>query len=279
MEPDSTRLDIRHVRRRFDRAAARFDDADFVYRRSFDDLMERLLPLRIEPSVILDLGAATGTGSRVLAKRFRKSRVISADSSLAMLAMARSGRSWLARTREVQMDATGLALKTGSVDLVIANMLLPWINDLPACFKEIARVLRKGGVFAFATLGPDSLADVRDAFADSGHVHDFADMHVIGDALVRSGFADPVLDVDRLTITWQDRDALRRDHVASGAGNSVADRTRGLTGKGRMPLGQFDGDLAAEFELVYGHAWGAGPRMPAGEFHVEPGSIGRKARP
>ena len=68
MSDDSSELKARDVRRRFDLAAARFDEADFIHRRSFEGLLERLAPLLITPGHILDLGSATGSGSRQLAK-------------------------------------------------------------------------------------------------------------------------------------------------------------------------------------------------------------------
>lgn len=280
MQAQVQQLDLRHVQRRFDRAAGAFDRADYVHRHTFDGLMERLEPLRISPATILDLGAATGKGSRLLGKRFRQARIVSGDISVAMLRRARAERRLFSKAREVQMDAGQLPLRDGSVDLVIANMVLPWVADFPACFQEVGRVLRKGGVFAFATLGPGSFAPIRSTAGSGSRLHAFADMHDLGDALVRAGLADPVLDVDRLTITWPDAAAIRRDHVASGGGNSASDRVASLTGRARRAelldqLRRANG-FAADLEIVYGHAWGTGPRAPAGEFRIDADGIGRR---
>ncbi len=281
MTPLSGKLRAKDVRRRFDQAAANFDEANFVHRTTFDGLIDRMTPLVITPSVILDLGSATGTGSRMLAKQYRKARVLGLDRSGPMLRAAKGGRSRFSRIREVQGNATRLPLQTGSADLVFSNMLLPWIDDIPACFAEVGRVLRKGGVFAFATVGPDSLRNLREAWGesdDTDHVCRFADMHDVGDALVGSGLAEPVLDVDRLTVTYRDGDSLFSDLSATGARNSLVGRRTTLTGKRRFEsmLDKLTGDgaITIEVELVYGHAWGTGPRTPAGELHVDPGSIG-----
>lgn len=283
MQADPDCLNPADVRRRFDFAAGSFDEADYVHRQSFDALMERLSPLVIEPKLILDLGSATGTGSRALARKFRGSRVIGLDLSAGMLEASRSKRSRFSKVREVQADAGKLPLPDDSVDLVFANMLLPWISGLAGCFAEVARVLKKGGVFAFSTLGPDSLATLRDAWSEGGHVHPFADMHDVGDAIVAAGLADPVLDVDRLTITFGDFDGLCRDLSDCGARNSLRNRRRGLTGKKRfeevgerLMAGAKGGRLAVSLELVYGHAWGRGPQMPPGEFRVDAEMIGRR---
>jgi malonyl-CoA O-methyltransferase len=282
-------LKRKDVRRRFDRAALLFDEADFVHRATFAALIERLAPVVIGPSRILDLGAATGRGSRELAKAFRKSRVISCDWSGEMLRIARRKKPLLSKLAELQGDAMHIPLQTGSIDLVFANLLLPWIGDLPACVREIARVLKKGGVFAFATLGPDSLLELRAAWSvddDYDHVNSFPDMHDVGDALVQGGLADPVLDIDRLAITYRDSNSLYRDLTASGARNSLANRRKTLTGKQRfdavkrtLATGTDGGELSLTLELVYGHAWGTGPRARTGEYVVAPAEITRRQRP
>lgn len=288
MTGNSSPLRPGDLRRRLDRAAVHFDDADFVHRASFDGLMERLEPMLISPSHILDLGAATGAGSRRLCKSFRKARVVSLDLSEPMLHIAKGRRSMFSRTREIRAEATRLPLRTGSIDLVVANMLLPYIDDLPACFSEVARILKKGGVFAFSTLGPDSFTGLRETWCEideSPHVREFADMHDIGDSLLKSMLSDPVLDVDSLAISYRDVDQLFEDFSACGARNSLAGRRDTLTGKRRIldlreKLLQSSqvGGLEIRLELVYGHAWGTGRRSQPAEYRIEPGSIGRLDR-
>jgi len=286
MDKSPAALVFRDVRRRFDRAAAGFDAADFVHRVTFDELLHRLSPVEIQPRIVLDLGCATGSGSKPLGRRFRGCRVISLDASLEMLRMAARKKSFLKNRPALQCDASRISLQDGSVDLVIANMLLPWIDDLPACLSEIARVLRSGGLFAFATVGPDSLSEIRSAWqaidAD-WHVNAFPDMHDIGDALVRAGLRDPVLDVDHLTVTYRDIAALYRDLTSAGARNCLHGRSKAITGKKRLQTmgqllaaGMTDDLLSLRLELVYGHAWGGGTRLPEGEFHVDPALISRR---
>lgn len=293
MQPDDNDPIFRlpELRRRFDRAAPGFDDADFLHRRAFEGLIDRLAPMQLEPATILDLGAATGTGSRALAKTWRRARVISLDISRGMLAAGRRGRSWFSRIRDVQADAGSLPFNDGSLDMVFANLSLPWLAHPEQAFADIARVLKKEGLFVFATLGPDTLVEVREAWrsAEGGaaapHVHPFADMHDIGDALVRAGLRDPVLDVERITVTYSDPRSLYRDLHRSGARNALAGRRAGLTGRGRFR--HFEdrlcatangGDIGITVELVFGHAWGSGRRQSAQEFHVDPGTIGRMRR-
>jgi len=278
----------RDVRRHFDRAAATFDAADFAHRHAAQGVYERMSPMLVDVKRIVDIGSATGSAARELAKRYRGSHVLCLDRSLEMLKVARKSRWRFTRVSELQADAAAVPLQSGSIDLVFANMLLPWIDDVGEFFPEVNRVLRKDGLFAFSALGPDSLLELRQAWAkvDPGeHVHAFMDMHDIGDALVRAGMREPVLDVDYLTVTYHDADALIGDLTRAGARNSLAGRRDTLTGRHRFEemkrvLNDFreDGLLACRLELVFGHAWGGGPMQEPGEFRVDASRIGHRSR-
>jgi malonyl-CoA O-methyltransferase len=279
-------LRTQDVQRRFDRAAATFDQFDFVHTVTRNGLFDRLEPMLVEAGTIVDLGCATGTASKMLAKRFRGARVIGVDQAPAMLQAAVSKQSWRSRCSFVQADAATLPLADQSVDVVFCNQLLPWVNDVPAVFVEVNRVLRSNGLFLFASLGPDSFAELRRAWSSvdrSAHVLPFADMHNIGDAAVRAGLSDPVLDIDRLTVTYEDPATLFRDLTGSGARNSLAERSRSLTGKNcfaamREALQNIHSGQGIELdlELVFGHCWGSGPRAQGGEFRIDPQRIGRR---
>ena len=282
------------VQRRFDRAAARFDEGNFVHRHAARGLYERMAPMLVHVRTILDAGSATGTASFELAKLYRGSHIIRLDRSLNMLKHGRKRNlrsAWLlrgARVGEVQADATALPLQAGSVDLVFANMLMPWLDDLQAFFAEVGRVLRKDGLFAFSSLGPDSLLELRHAWAmvDNGeHVSSFIDMHDVGDALLRSGLREPVLDTDYLTLRYRNADGFLSDLSRAGARNCLVGRRTSLTGRGSfadmkraLDSSRRDGELPIRLELVFGHAWGGGPRQTPGEFNVDVGAIGRRRR-
>jgi malonyl-CoA O-methyltransferase len=280
---DNATLRRADVRRRFDDAADYFDDADFVHRVTRDGLLSRIQPMSVEARVVVDLGSATGSAVSLLRKRFRGSRVIAVDLSHRMLDKLQRRRSWFSKIAAVQGDVRALPFADASVDVVFANMLLPWIDDPAVAFREIARVLGENGLFAFATLGPDSLLELRDAWraVDTGvHVRQFADMHDIGDALVRAGLRDPVLDVDRLSVNYRDSDSLFRDITATGARNSLQQRGRGLTGprhirsmaEALFGIGQSDG-TALSFELIYGHCWGGTSRNAADGIPIDAANI------
>ncbi len=278
----------RDVQRRFDRVARQFDQADFVHRHTALGLFDRLLPMQIDAAHILDLGSATGRDRKSLAKRFRGALVIGLDSSLEMLRLSRRRRRWFSRRTAVQAEAESLPFADGSLDLVYANLLLPWIDNLQGCFAEIGRVLRKDGLFVFSTLGPDSFGELRLAWGaalSATRVRGFPDMHDVGDRLVRSGLRDPVLDVDVLSLQYRDADSLFDDLRRTGAGNSLRLREQALTGKTRfrsfrerLANNGIQQPFKVTLELVYGHAWGSGPLPAAGEIRLPVGGIGRRRR-
>jgi malonyl-CoA O-methyltransferase len=286
-------LDRPALRRAFERAAPGYDQAAFLQTEVRSRLLARLDYTTLEPAVIVDLGCATGQGSRALKDRYPRARVIALDLAPAMLREARRRQSLFRRFARVCGDARQLPLATASVDLLFANLLLPWCADLDAVFTECRRVLRPRGLLNFSTLGPDTLWELRAAWAaaDGGvHVNAFTDMHDLGDGLLRAGLADAVLDVERMTLTYREVGGLMRELKASGAHNVNASRARGLTGRGRLAAVAADyerhrreGVLPASVEVVFGQAW-APAHAPqrgrrSGEFVFDAASIGRRAGP
>jgi malonyl-CoA O-methyltransferase len=270
---DKRTLNLRDVRRRFDSAATSFDSADFVHAVTREGLFTRLEPLVFAADSILDLGSATGSAERQLREHFGRAHIISLDVSRDMLRQGVHKRSWLSRFlyprfSSVQADASRLPFKDQSIDFVFSNLLLPCVDRPDSVFREVARVLRKGGVFAFATLGPDSLLEISRAWNGvdgHAHVNRFLDMHDIGDGLVRSGLRDPVLDVDRLTVKYPNAKKLFADLTSVGARNALRQRNASLVGKRRFGKmvdvlsGEVgSGEIKLELELVYGHCWGGG---------------------
>ena len=284
MRVDSGGNSLNDLRQRFDAAAASFDDADYVHRNTCDGLLDRLAPVTINRGVILDLGAASGTGSERLVRSFPASRVIGIDISGRMLARAKKKRRLFSKVRQVQADVLRLPMRSQSVDLAFANMLLPWIADIDGCFAEMNRVLNRNAVFAFASLGPDSMREFREAVQSldvAMEICKFPDMHDVGDALMRAGLRDPVLDIDRLQITWSSFDTLLADLAACGSIRPPQSQEAApfRTLSPNFPGRDASGRIAIELELVFGHAWGSGPRPDVGEFHVDLSAIGRRQQP
>ena len=257
-------LDSGRVRRSFDRAAKTYDGAAVLHAQVRASLLERLQLVALVPRVVLDAGAGTGHGSRALKRRYPKATVLALDSSLEMLKVAGRQRSWLRPFDRICADAGLLPLRDGSVDLIVSNLMLQWC-DPDAVFAEFRRVLRPQGLLSFSSFGPDTLRELRTAWRQvdtHGHVHQFIDMHDLGDALVRNGFAAPVLDVERFTLQYLDVRKVAADLKATGAHNSTAARARGLTSPRNFAAMQAayeqfrqDGRLPATYEVVFAHAW------------------------
>ena len=260
-------LDTRRVRRSFDRAARTYDAAAVLHREVRDNLLQRLDLVAVTPRVVMDAGSGTGHATRALIRRYPEALVVGLDASLPMLLAAARQQPWLRRFARVCADAARLPVADGSVDLIVSNLMLQWC-DPDAVFAECRRVLSPQGLMSFTTLGPDTLRELRSAWSEVDahtHVNQFLDMHDIGDALVRAGFASPVLDVERYTLTYLDVRRVAADLKATGAHNSTFGRCRGLTGRGRFDAltaayesFRQDGRLPATYEVVFGHAWTSG---------------------
>ncbi|MEA3197723.1 MAG: malonyl-CoA O-methyltransferase [Gammaproteobacteria bacterium] len=257
-------LDTPRLRRAFDRAAKTFDAAAVLHADVRDNLLARLDLMALAPRIVVDAGAGTGHASRALMRRYPRARVIAVDSSRRMLQAAARQQSWLRRFGRVCADAGRLPLADGSVDLILSNLMLQWC-DPDQVFAEFRRVLAPHGLLSFTTLGPDTLRELRSAWGKADphtHVHQFIDMHDIGDALVRGGFASPVLDVERYSLNYLDVRGIAADLKATGARNATLGRARGLTGRQRFAAMQAayeafrqDGRLPATYEVVFAHAW------------------------
>jgi len=281
-------LDGARVRAAFDAAADSYDDAAVLQAEVRSRLLERLDEVRLKPRAILDAGCGTGHAARALLERYRRARMIALDIAPAMLEATGKRRPRFRRLDLVCADAQSMPLPARSVDLVFSNLMLQWCNDPGRAFAEFHRVLAPGGLVMFTTFGPDTLRELRAAWGTTDratHVSRFIDMHDLGDALVRAGFAEPVMDVEHFTLTYDSVRALMRELKAMGAHNATAGRSRGLTGKGRLAEVEAayerlraDGRLPSTWEVVYGHAWATG-RLPEpdGETRIAVDTIGRRA--
>lgn len=265
MSRDDFHIDRQRMRAAFDRAAATYDGCAVLQREVGQRLLERLELIRLAPHTILDAGCGTGMLTTQLAARYPDATLIALDLSTGMLRKAREHD--IACT--VCGDVEHLPLAEHSVDMIFSNLTLQWCNDPQRAFDEFARVLKPGGVLMFSTLGPDTLRELRASWraADrANHVNAFIDMHDLGDALMRAHLAEPVMDVEHITLTYPDARVLMRDLKALGAHNATSGRAHGLTGKDALNkmLAAYetfrrDGVLPATYEVVYGHAWGREP--------------------
>ncbi len=277
--PPDEFVDGHQVARRFSRIAASYPQGDFFAREVDRRMQERLDYVRLSPQRIVDLGCSRGASLAGLQARFPDARLFGLDVSADMLrpvAVERPAwQRWLglgkAEGPRIQGRVEQLPLASGSVGLFWSNLLLHWLDHPLPALREAQRCLEVGGLLMFSTLGPDTLRELRSAFADGyAHTQRFTDMHDLGDMLVECGFADPVMDMEVITLTYDSVDALFAELRAAGSGCAMKARRHGLTGRRRLAevraayeTLRCDGRLPASFEVIYGHAWKTAPRQTA----------------
>ncbi|EEG07866.1 malonyl-ACP O-methyltransferase BioC [Pseudogulbenkiania ferrooxidans] len=277
--------DKSRVRAAFERAAPSYDSAAVLQREVSDRMAARLDYIKFSPKVILDAGSGTGYGAAELRRRYPEARVIELDLATTMLQASRekqqAGGGLLgklfkrAQPWQLCADVECLPLADASVDMIWSNLAIQWVNIPDGVFAEFQRVLKPEGMLMFSTLGPDTLFELRQSFAGvdgATHVNQFIDMHDLGDALLKSGFAEPVMDMDKIVLTYPRVRDVMQDLKAIGAHNATAGRGRGLMGKhswqkveAAYELRRQDGALPATYEVVYGHAWKGEPKKKANQ--------------
>ena len=271
-------IDKRLLRRAFERAAPGYDAAAVLQREVCGRMLSRLEYVRHRPAAILDAGCGTGIALPELRTRYPDAVLCAVDIALAMVRRARDRAPWwrLLLGRGMQAlcgDIERLPLRSAAFGMIWSNLALQWVNDPPRAFAEFRRVLAPGGLLMFSTFGPDTLKELRTAYQGVdrySHVNRFIDLHDLGDMLVHAGFADPVMDMEILTLTYADVRALMHDLKAIGAHNMTAGRRPGMTARTALAAVERDyealrrnGRLPATFEVVYGHAWAPLPRTTA----------------
>ena len=289
---DDLVLDKRQLRRSFEQAADTYDATAILQHEVCKRMLDRLDYIRVKPAAILDAGSGTGNALEGLMARHPRTPLIALDIALAMLDRGRRRLAWWQQVPGLRPPLYGLCadlerlpLRNEAVGLVWSNLALQWVNDLPRTLGEMHRVLQPGGLIMFSTFGPDTLKELKRAYEGTDgrtHVNRFIDMHDIGDMLVHAGYADPVMDMEPFTVTYEHARDLMRDLKSIGAHNVTQGRPGTLSGKSLIKAVERnyeafrrEGKLPATFEVVYGHAWKPLPRVsPTGRAVID-----IKARP
>lgn len=267
MEPSLP--DPRIVRRTFDRVADRYDGHAALEQEVASRLLERLEFHRLAPKRIIDLGCGTGQAGVALSKKFPKAEVIGLDSSYAMLTHLRRKSGIQRRLKAVCTDISALPLPERSSELLFSNLALPWCQDPFSPFAEFRRILAAGGLLLFSSFGPDSLMELRSAFRESDGTTsrlELTDILQLGDALLAAGFREPVMDAERITVSYPDMDSLVRELETTGTSmlllgkRSLAEAGDHLA-KAYEPL-RVDGRYPVTYEIVYGTAFGPPEGQP-----------------
>jgi malonyl-CoA O-methyltransferase len=275
VDPPRMPARVATVRAQFDRRAPGFSAHEALLREVDRRLQERLDVIRLAPERIVDVGCGAGASAAALLQRYEKAQWIGAELSPGMLQQMRipARRFWQTpRVHRLVAEGAALPLAEASVDLVYSNLMLHWHPAPHTVFPEWLRVLRVDGLLLFSCFGPDTLKELRAAFAQvwpAARPLPFVDMHDFGDMMVAAGFATPVMDVETLRLTYPSPQALLREIGALG-GNPRDDRPSALP-SGRVARAlhaalarraDADGRIALTLEVAYGHAWKPAPRSP-----------------
>ena len=263
----TSKINKRRLRDDFSQAANSYDAAAVAQHVICDRTLERVDMLKLQPTVILDIGTGTGRSLIGLQSRFPKSSIVACDIALPMLMQCRQQHKYAGKL--VCSDAEQLPFADESVDLIFSTSTFQWCTDLYQVLSECRRVLSLNGVLIFSTFGPDTLVQLRDSWAqvdDCEHVHEFLDMHHIGDMLLATKFADPVVDMEIINIQYQSLRQLLQDLKDTGSrgkfNTSISKISPGLMSKKKYKLleqayekyCQENGSLPASYEVIYGYA-------------------------
>jgi malonyl-CoA O-methyltransferase len=284
----SAPMSLAQIRRLFAHPE-RVAQSQFLRREIAGRMFERLSLIKIDPLHVLDAGCGEGDDLLTLRQHFPQSAMLGLDAAMAMLSETRQreARSWTGmqklmralRVRGQHLPASSslvcadfgqLPLKAAAMDLVWSNLALHWHPQPHGVLAEWARVLRVDGLLMFCCFGPDTFKELREVAPVTGHharVLPFVDLHDYGDMLVEAGFASPVMDMEKLNITYSSAKKLLADVRALG-GNPLEDRSRGLMTRQQGQAltraleqrGDQNGRLGLTVEVIYGHAFRARPR-------------------
>ncbi|MFO1258037.1 MAG: malonyl-ACP O-methyltransferase BioC [Gammaproteobacteria bacterium] len=262
-------LDIKAIAHNFSNAAKSYDAHACFQQEAALRLTDRLDWFKCTPNRILDIGSGTGLLTALLKKRYPKAQIVGLDLAIGMTRYAESKfkpKFWAPKHYHfVCGNAHQLPLRPHQFDLVVSNCALQWCQPL-SVFKEIKKAIKPNGLFLFTTLGPDTLYELKNSFRgidNYEHVHPFVDMHDIGDLLLNAGFNDPVMDAERLTLTYPNIKDLCLELKHTGATNIHQARSSGLMSRSKWQQlkQQYDKFLTtdkqypATFEIIYGHAF------------------------
>lgn len=259
-------------------AAPNYNEAAILPNEIAQRLAEHLDGIRIQPKLILDLGAKTGIATKLLQERYPEATIISADIAELLLQQTKSQNE-----NRVCTDIEILPFANNSIDFIFSNLTLFWF-DFNKVFAEAKRILKPEGLFMFSSFGPDSLHELKQSVNEVDQaipLYDFTDMHHLGDALFKNGFLDPVMEMEYLQLTYSDLNKLQEDLRNTGLQNLASENLLAREKFSQLQKAYekyrlADGDWPATFEIIYGHAWASAMQkqeMRDGEVFVSISSI------
>ena len=220
---------------------------------------------------------ANGIKERLLDINRQFSKVFAMGPLMAADVVGVKTDTFIAGDDAVLLDEEQLPVKDKSCDLILSNLMLHWVNDLPGALVQVRRALKEDGVFLGAMFGGETLYELRQSllFAEaettggaSPRISPFADVRDAGDLLARAGFAMPVADIERLTVSYDHPLKLMRDLRAMGETNALLGRSKTFSRKDTLKVAieyyfkhfsNEEGRILATFQILYLTGWGPGP--------------------
>jgi malonyl-CoA O-methyltransferase len=263
----SAAVDSRRLRRNFSISADRYDHHAHIQTQVVKALVRYMEPRCPTQGTFLDIGCGTGSLSTALCQRYPQLQPMLSDIAHGMTLQ---GRSRIAKALAIDAAAEALPFAERSFDMVCSSSVYQWVRDLPGAFSENARILRDGGLFAFALFGRDTLRELKTAYrqaaeacgAGTGHLHELPELPTVQRALIRSGFVRVELQRQELVEYHGGVAELLRSLKQIGAGNASPQAPRGLASRHlhqkmtdiyRQRYAQ-DGRIPASYEVIYGLA-------------------------
>ena len=258
-------LDRRRVRQAFDRAADSYDDAAVLQKEVCSRLLEKLDVVNLKPEWILDAGSGTGEAVKSLQKKYKSADVVLLDLSEQMLHKAEKNGVLFRKPAAICGDLEVMPFSNQQFNLIFSSLAMQWCNDIVATLAELKRIMKPGALLMFTTFGPDTLKELKASWKqvdNALHVNSFLDMHDIGDAMLQTGFAEPVMEAEIITVNYDSVDLLMQDLRHIGANVTAKGQNGGLLTPNKLNalraayetyrVGKV---LPASYEVIYGHAW------------------------
>lgn len=264
------------------RAANGLAEHDFLFMEAADRLCDRLDDVKRKFETALDLGCHGGEVAKNLGSRGGIKNLTQTDISPKMVALAeKTGH------KAMVADEENLPFNDATFDLVLSNLSLHWVNDLPGALIQIRKSLKPDSLMLASVFAERTLWELRESFMAaeieieggiSPRVSPFATVQDLGSLLGRAGFVLPVLDTDTITVSYPDAFKLMADLRGMGENGAVVGRRKTFTREDTIlraasyyqeKFADNDGRIPATFDIVTMTAWSPGPNQPQ---PLKPGS-------
>jgi len=257
----------KRIRESFNRRADTYDNYAIIQKEVAGRIFDRLSGIKIKPKSILDLGCGTGSLTQKISALYPDAKIVPLDFSEEMLRICRSK---VSKVNPICADIENIPIIESRFDLIISSLTFHWATDLYSTFLKIHELLKDDGCFLFSSIGPDTLLELREVLSKidkQDRVNRFIDMHHYGDALLKIGFSDPVVDNEKIIVEYQSFSDVLKSLKKIGANTveKIADKKLTRTDYQSALDGYSmneNSNYPVTYEVLYGLAWKKTPSNP-----------------